>query len=88
MKYLDAKKKRSPAPEENKMQSGSLPTQQSISPDVLAKQLGVNINEVVGTGDENVVTNKDVREHAKKTRERNQKNPPISSPTDKSDKSK
>ncbi len=84
MRYLEAKKlreQRADGAEENKMQTGSRTDQtQPISVDVLAKQQGVNLADVKGTGPNGEVTHKDVRTHARETRARNQEHPPVISP--------
>lgn len=80
MRFLEAKGKKR-GDEENKMQTGSRSDQRSVSPQVLAQQLGVKIEDVTGSGDNGEVTLKDIRAHAKKNTEANQKNPPVSGVT-------
>lgn len=76
-KWLEVRNQKRPV-EENKMQPGSRADQTRVDPRIVAQQLGVDISRVTGTGEGGEVTSKDVRAHAQKTKETNQKTPPIS----------
>lgn len=79
MKYLEAKRL-GKAPEENKMQGGSLPAQRvpsEMSLETLAYQLGVKLATVTGTGENGEITAKDVRAQAKANKEKNQIERPV-----------